>query len=448
MIHCEEKFLKSIMASIKKYASEHVDDESFYADIADLQSLSLQKISIISDLEYFEEINKLLNVITTITVCPHIVNAHERIIIRAGQAHGLTPQMFHDTVLNSKLWQVKNGTMTPAEVYYFQNIDDIKNYENRFVVYLVNVVCAQLAEYVKFYDFLVGTLVQGSILTQDNSALDKAYERLSSLAKKVKHIKATYFYREVCKITPRFTCVGLTNVLIHNRAYNACYRFYLKNVTYGDEEARASDMAIYYFTRILIALRACGFEPESKKTQHISTVLLGYSLKNKAATNEKNIDCSINFTSENFNVSLQGASKFGGIFVTVEPKTNKNVKAKNLIVFDSTVGFEEVQKNLGKYKRSGATAVDAVTLWDAAYVDDCVSSRNRGGISENAIILKYIQDKTRLIKASKQIYRTHCPACGGRDVHAIDKHTYSCPSCGTDYAFVDKNIWFKKLRMV
>lgn len=451
MIHCEEKLLKSIISSVKQYASEHTDDVSFYRDITDLQSLSLQRVSIKSDLEYFEEINKLLSVITTIIVHPHIVNARETIIIRAEQSHGLTPEMFHDTVLDQKLWKDKNGVMTPAEVYYFQNVDDLKNYENRFVVHLIDIIAAQLADYVKFYDFLVGTLVQGNILTQDNSALDKAYVRLSSLTKKVRRIKSTYFYREVSKANTRFTRIETTNVLIHNRAYNDCYRFYLRNVTYGDEEARANDMAVYYFTRLLLALRACGFQIDEEAARQTPILSLDDRINRRAKYNTpktENIVRPMKFTSENFNVTLEGAQKYGGIFVTVEPKALKESKAKNLIVFDSTISFEEVEKNLGKYKKSGATAVDAVTLWDAAYVEDTIRSRNRGGISENAIILKYLEDKTQLIKASRQIYETHCPACGGKDVRAIGEYAFRCPACDTMYTFVEENIWFTKLRRV
>lgn len=451
MIHCEEKLLKSIISDIKRYTSEHTDDVSFYRDITDLQGLSLQRISIKSDLEYFEEINKLLSVISTIIVHPYIVNARETLIVRAEQSYGLTPEMFHDTVLDQKLWKDKNGVMTPEEVYYFQNVDDLKNYENRFVVHLINLVSAQLADYVKFYDFLVGTLVQGNILTQDNSALDKAYDRLSTLAKKVKRIKATYFYREVSKANTRFTRIETTNVFIHNRAYNSCYRFYLRNVTYGDEEARANDMAVYYFTRLLLALRACSFQIDEEYARQTPLLALDDRIKKPAkndAPKQENIVRPIRFTSENFNITLEGAHKYGGIFVTVEPKALKESKAKNLIVFDSTISFEEVEKNLGKYKKSGATAVDAVTLWDAAYVEDTIRSRNRGGVSENAMIMKYIEDKTRLIKASRQIYEAHCPACGGKDVRAIGENTYCCPACDTHYTFVDENIWFKKLRRV
>ena len=451
MIHCEEKLLKSIISDIKRYASEHTDDVSFYRDITELQSLSLQRISIKSDLDYFEEINKLLSVIATVIAHPHIVNARETIIIRAEQAHGLTPEMFHDTVLDQKLWKDKKGMMTPAEVYYFQNVDDLKNYENRFVVHLIDIISSQLTDYVKFYDFLVGTLIQGNILTQDNSALDKAYDRLSTLAKKVRRIKNTYFYKEVSKANTRFSRIELTNVLIHNRAYNACYRFYMSNVTYGDEEARANDMAIYYFTRLLLALRACEFRLDGDTAQQTPILYFDERIKKSAkhgACKTEVISRPMQFTSDSFNVTLEGAQKYGGIFVTVEPKALKESRAKNLIVFDSTIGFEEVAKNLGKYKKSGATAVDAVTLWDAAYVEETVRSRNRGGVSENVMILRYLEDKTRLIKASRQIYQTHCPACGGKDVRAAGENAYRCSACDTVYTFVEENIWFTKLRRI
>ena len=431
MIHCEEKLLKSIISSVEQYVSAHTDDVSFYRDITELQNLSLQHVSIESHLKYFEEINKLLGVITTIIASPYIVNSSESIINRAEQSHGLTPEDFRDTVLDTKLWKNKNGVMTPSEVHYFRNIDELKNYENRFVVRLIDIISAQLSEYGKFYDFLIGTLVHG-LLTQDDSALDKAYKKLSSLTKKVRQIKATYFYREVSKVNTRFAKVEPTNVFVHNRAYNACYKFYLRNITYGDEDALANDMAIYYFTRLLLALRTCGFELDGQIIQDTAF--------------KEDIIRPMKFTSKNFSITLQSAQEYGGIFVTVEPEALKNCKAKNLLLFDSTINFEEVRKNLGNYQNSDATAIDAVTLWDVAYIDKTVRPRNYGGLSENAIILKYLEDKTRLVKASEHIYKTHCPVCGGKDVKEISESAYSCHACGTDYAFVDQNIWFKKLR--
>ena len=452
MIHCEEKLLKSIISSIKKYTLENPDALSFYRNIGELDGLSLQRISIKNDEAYFEEIKNILNVITTIIVHPYIVNARETIIVRAEQAHGITPEMFLDTVHDQKLWKDKRGVMTPAEVYYFQNVDDLKNYENRFIVYLLDTISVQLSDYVKFYDFLVGTLVQGNVLTQDNSTLDRAYERLDTLAKKLKRIKNTGFYKEVSKANTRFTHVHATNVFKHNRAYGECYKFYLRNVTYGDEEARANDMAVYFFTRLLLALRVNGFElvVDAQNTEMLTPVLvlnerIRHSEKRGTPKHEQIVH-PMKFTSQNFNVTLEGAQKYGGIFVTVQPKEAEEVSAKNLIVFDSTISFEEVEKNIENYKNSGATAVDAVTLWDAAYVDKTIRSLNRGGMSENAILRRYLEDKTRLIKASRQIYETHCPTCGGKSISFDESYLYHCPECGTDYTFVGENIWFTKLR--
>lgn len=430
MIHCEEKLLKSIILSVKSYASTHLDDSSFYGNIRELEGLSLQRVSLSSDLEYFDEIKKLLGILATIVTRPHIVNARETIILRAEQAHGLTPEMFIDTVKDEKLWKDKNGVMTPAEVYYFQNIDELKSYENRFIVHLIDVLAMQLSDYGKFYDFLVGTLTQNSTLTQDDSSLEKAYDKLAALTKKIRRIKQTDFYKIVSKANTHFTHVEATNIFKHNRAYGACYRFYIENVTYGDEEARANDMAVYYFTRLLLALGSCGYKVVSK----------GKSANGQMVR-------PMRFESDNFVIDVESAKKYGGLYITINHKElSSDAAVKNLLVCDSTINFEEVTRNLEKYKHSGATAVDAVTLWDGAYVENGkVMSLDDGGISENALLRRYLEEKTRMHKASRQIYMAHCPACGGTDIKA-GEHYYSCPTCGTDYTFVGDKIWITKLR--
>lgn len=449
MIHCEEKLLKSIIADIKDYTLAHQDDVSFYRDIGDLKRLSLQRVSLQSDSDYFDDINSVLNVITTIIVHPHIVNARNTIILRAEQAHGLTPEMFMDTVRDQKLWKDKRGVMTPSEVYYFENVDDLKNYENRFIVHLLDIISSQLSDYVKFYDFILGKLIQGTTLTRDNSTMEKQYNRLDTLAKKVRRIKNTYFYREVSKANTNFTRIESTNVLKHNRAYAFCYRFYVENVSYGDEQARATDMAVYYFTRLLLALNSYDFTlvATPQETNHTVAANNQTANRRRSSKNEPSIVRPMTFENSDFVVSLENASKYGGLFVTVEPKVlGATARARNLLVFDSTISFEEVQKNLEKYPNSGATAVDAVNLWDAAYVENSVVSLNLGRMSESMLLRRYVKDKTRILKASRNIYQTHCPACGSRDVIGVSEHQYKCKGCGTHYTFIDDNIWFTKLR--
>ncbi len=426
MIHCEEKLLKSVNASIKKYASDRTDNVSFFRDIGMLENLSLQSVSLNKDLVYFDEINKLLGVLITIITHPYIINERETVIMRAEQAYGLTPEMFHETVRDAKLWKDKRGVMTPKEVYYFQNIDELKNYENRFIVYLIDILSGQLNDYVKFYDFLIGTVMNGNALTQDDSSLDKAYGRLASLSKKLKRIKETDFYKIVSKANTSFTHVEATNVFKHNRAYGACYKFYVNNVTYGDPEARADDLSVYYFTRLLLALNNHGYK------------LIGGAdpVKNK-------IIRKMDFRSEEFDISVEDAREYNGLRIKISDKDGK-AKTDNLLVFDSSMDFEEVEEDLEKFKRADVTAVDAVTVWDAAYVEDKVISLRSGSISENEILSRYVSDKTRTVKASKQIYEDHCPVCGSKDIAA--NQYYHCSNCGTEYTFVGEKIWLTKLR--
>lgn len=448
MIQCEEKLLKSIIGNIKEYALQHSDDVSFYRDIGDLSRLSLQRISLQNDNVFFDNINAVLNVITTIIKHPHIVNARETIILRAEQAHGLTPEMFLDTVHDQRLWKDKRGVMTPAEVYYFQNIDELKNYENRFVVHLLDIISSQVNDYLKFYDFILGKLSSGSTLTQDNSTLEKQYNRLESLAKKVRRIKDTYFYKEVSKSNTHFTRIETTNVLKHNRSYAFCYRFYVENVTYGDEQARASDMAVYYFTRLLLALKSHNFElvPNAQQVAVTATVASEQATRRRASR-EKPIIRPMTFENDDFILWLESANKLGGMFITLEPKAlGEQGRAKNLLVFDSSLDFEEVQKKLDAYHKSGATAIDAINLWDAAYVEDNVRPLNLGRMTESALLRRYIKDKTRMLKASRSIYEKHCPACGARDVTSEGEHYYICRNCGTHYTFVGDSIWFTKHR--
>lgn len=424
MIHCEEKLLRSVNESIKKYALSRPDNRSFYEDIALLEALSLQSVSLNKDLIYFDEINKLFGAIITVIRRPFIVNESETVILRAEQSYGLTPEMFRETVKDTKLWKDKRGVITPKEVFYFQNIDELVNYENRFIVYLIDIVSSQLVGYVKFYDFLIGTIGSGG-LVQDQSELEVAYIKLNALYKKIRRIKETDFYKIVNKANTSFTHVEPTNVFKHNRAYGECYRFFVNNVTYSDDEARNKDLSAYFFTRLLCALRSGGYE-------FVDGEKAGGKVVRK-----------MNFESDEFRITVDEAKDYGGLAIEVTHK-GEAITAFNLLVFDGSPEFEEVEKRLDDYKTSGFTSVDAVTAWDAAYVDESVVSSASGGVSENELLIRYLSDKTKTVKASRRIYEEHCPVCGSKDI-AIGE-TYRCGNCGSEYTFAGEKIWLTKLR--
>ncbi len=429
MIHCEEVLLRSVVGRIDAYAHDHQSCASYYGEIGSLSALSLQGASLRSDLGYLKEVDRILSVITTIVVHPHILNSRETVIVRAEQAHGITPEMFSDTVRDQKLWKERGGVMTPAEVYYFRNVDDLVNYENRFVVHLIDALSAQLADYTKACDLLVGTVRRGE-LTAEHSLLEELYGAIALLSKKLRRIRATEFYRIVSKANTRFARIEPTNLFKHDRAYGACYKFYLRNMTYASAEARADDMAVYFATRLLLALRTLGYE-----------LIEGGHVRDEGSRIP-----SMTFEGEDFFVRIERAEGYGGLYVTVRPKAPwEGGAVRSLLVFDASIDFSEVQRDRPRLYASGADGVDAVSLWDAACLDDAVRPLGMRGTDENELLERYLKDKTRLQRGSRRIYETHCPSCGGRDISS-DGTRFRCAACKTDYTFLGERVWFTKLR--
>ena len=425
MIHCAEKLLKATHTAIGEYASAHGDDASFWRDIGMLEGLSLQELSLKNDADFFQEINSVLNVITTIIIHPHIDNERETIILRSEQAHGLTPEMFLDTVHDQRLWKDKRGEMTPAEVYYFQNVDRLPNYENRFIVHLIDQIVGQLNDYTKFYDYLLKTLSRDDDLTLDGSELETLIGRLETLSKKARRIKRTYFYREVSKNGAALSHVEATNVLKHNRLYNYCFRFYVRYVTYGDEQARADDLCAYFFTRMLLALQRAG-----------------YSLLSEG--NETGAVRTMTFGSSGFTLKLKATPKYHGLSLLVTNREDESLRSKNLLLFDGAADFGTVRRNFAEYPKKG-TNVEAVNVWDLAYVEGDVLPRDTKKADEIGLLAQYLADKTKMVKASRSIYAARCPVCGGKDVTAEDDF-HTCGRCGSEWYFIGDRAWFAKLR--
>lgn len=442
MINGEEKFLKTLIKDLKRYTSEHPDALSFYREINSLNGFSLQRLSFENDLSFFSEVNALLSVIATIIVHPHIVNAREEIVVRAEQAPALTNEMFFETMRDARLWKDKRGVMAPEQVYYTQNIDEIKTYENRFVVHLIDMVAARLNEYAAFYSFLVGT-VAGE-LSKSSSDTERAFDKMESLSKKIRRIKETFFYREVSKAPTNFARVQPTNMLLKNRAYGACYKFYVKHVAYGDRGAVMADLKAFFFVHALGALKNCG-----------------YSLVSRGAAMAFNgrgvlfIKGPLAFEKGNFSIVLEDAAEYNGLYVTVVNAGAESAgarSAKHLLTFDPSVTFAGVEREAEKYMRAGVTSVEALSPWNAACLEGGLRVGGGEILSERQLMSNYFAEKTRMIPASRRIYETHCPVCRGRDLQSRDD-VIRCSGCKSEYAFArdfgegdNQYVWLRKLR--
>ena len=133
----EERYLKESIRNVKKFAKEHETLAVFFAHIDEVKVRSLQDLSFKYDLKFFESISRILSVIISIVSRPVLANKAEEVIVRSTSAARLTPEMFQKTVADSMLWRQRGVDMIPEYVYYQQYVDEIKTYENIFIVNLI-----------------------------------------------------------------------------------------------------------------------------------------------------------------------------------------------------------------------------------------------------------------------------------------------------------------------
>ena len=191
----EEQFLKKTINEIKKFAKTNKDASSFYAALNDIEVLSLQDKSFNSDIDFFDKINFILSVITSIIVHPHISHKGENIILRADQVNSLQNDMFLKTMQDASLWKHnKDNEMIPEQVHYYQNVDEIRIYENIFIVMLINMISDELNKYKEFYSTMILTLNPENVLSTSDDNVEVAFDKIDRLLKRIRKIKQTYFY--------------------------------------------------------------------------------------------------------------------------------------------------------------------------------------------------------------------------------------------------------------
>ena len=79
----EEHLLLNNIKLIKKFILKQNKINSIFENIEKLKITSLQDLSVVSDLEFFDEISFILSVITSIVTHPRIITKGEDVIVRA-----------------------------------------------------------------------------------------------------------------------------------------------------------------------------------------------------------------------------------------------------------------------------------------------------------------------------------------------------------------------------
>jgi len=395
--------------------------EDMTADFADrlkaLRTVSLQSFSIEHDRAFLREVSSVLNVIVSIIYHPHISNKREEVIIRIEQAQQVSQEAFLDTLKDGKLWKKHDIKMIPEELHYHQYEDELRIYENRFIGFLVDVIDRELAKFSAFYISRLPTLTSLD-KTLDSKQIGEVIVEIDRLRRKTQFIRGTYFYKEVSKGKPISSKIQPTNILLKDRLYRFCFRFYRSIARYEDVNAARADLCRFYTILLFKELVRQGFSPRS--------------LENGLYV----------FENESFVITLQD-SHIGILSAQILCPSISDSPSKHILGF--LVESEKQTAELGQTDNLYDGA-EMLSLWElyCADSDELISARTG---TEEELIREWLGTKINKVASNKAIYQKYCPVCRSRGVDNTDG-ILVCPSCDSRYVFdtESENVWFRKIR--
>ncbi len=436
----EEGYLKRTVAKLNTFAKEQGTYECFFERISSFEPEPLQDLSFKSDLSYFDEISFVLSVITSIISHPHISTQSENIILRTEFANTVSAETFQETLRDPKLWKKDGLHMVPEYVHYHQSIDDLCIYENIFVVMLVKLLSSEVGKYSDFYASLIRTFSGQAQLSLDEHNVSVALAKIRTLNKKIRYVQNTRFYKEINRKykTPR--TIHPTNILLKDRLYNHCFKFYRTLITYPDKMSLMQDFSIHYYMLLLKSLNSRGFVLRDA----------GGELK----FDENGRLCPTPMTLENalYRVQFEPYRENGGIVLNVEHKLIKQVgarSARHLLLFSPQSSFGDIEESA--LDSTCYTTVEAISLWNMAHIENGTVPVYRNPLSEQEVMDEWLSCKLSASRASMALYRTFCPSCQSPNVNADEHYVRHCSLCGSQFAFFKdeegrENLWFLKLR--
>ena len=430
----EEEYLKESIKKLNTFAEEHSDFLDFFNVCDVLTKESLQSQSFEGDLKFFDEVSFVLSVITSIISKPIISSTREEVILRSAMAPALTNEMFQETLRDSTLWRNDGFGMVPEYVHYHQHIDELKIYENIFIIYLVNMLDLEIKKYNEFYLSMVQIYDAKDSLTLLDDYISKGMKKLSFINRKMKLIKGSRFYKLIIRDALKMGIVHPTNILTKNRLYNLCYKFYKKMINYVDETEKIIDFRNYYCIRIFKALKQLGFETTSNESIY----------KNKKFDFKE-----LEFVKDHMSLKLYPEIENNGLVLEV---LNNKVEglyknsSKNLLLFDSSMKFDDVEA-LGKDLYD---SVELISLWNLAFAYDVITSVFDKYKTEEEIITYWIESKLQTVTCNIDIYSKYCPSCKSTEI-VEKKDSLFCETCMSKYVFynlneVNQKLWFVRYR--
>ena len=218
--------------------------------------------------------------------------------------------------------------------------------------------------------------------------------------------------------------ISPTNILLKDLKYRACFKFYNGFLKYQCEGEEAEDMRSILKIYILKSLKKLGFDLKEGKNSN----------EYKACGKEFLLNFDFN--------------KKGTVILDVTHKISKKTVKYALFAEDGR-SAEAAEEFASGDDGKNFCSVEMIGEWS---LKDGVTHEllSRAGQTEEEMIYSWLASKIRLIRADSSAYKKYCPACGVSGVYENDGD-FSCPNCGTRYAFTRNSsgesvIWICKLR--
>lgn len=423
MIATGQLQFKSNARAAEEFISQNGGLVGAYSHAESAGDFSLQKISYEEDCSYFKEALSLLGIILSIAEKPHVSTRREEVFARIEQAGQLSADDFKRVCRDGSLWKRRGVKMVPEELYYFRNEDELCIYENRFIVLLIDLIGKEITELKRVYGERLPRIGENTDELYAGDA-GMALDFARNIEKRVAYLKNTGFYKIVGKEKPLKGRISPTNILLKDLKYRACFKFYNGFLKYQCEGEEAEDMRSIIKIYILKSLKKLGFDLKEGKNLN----------EYKACGKE----FSLNF---DFN-------KKGAVILDVTHKISKKTVKYALFAEDGR-SAEAAEEFASGDDGKNFCSVEMIGEWS---LKDGVTHEllSRAGQTEEEMIYSWLASKIRLIRADSSVYKKYCPACGVSGVYENDGD-FSCPNCGTRYAFTQNSsgesvIWICKLR--
>ena len=394
-----------------------------YSHAESAGDFSLQKISYEEDCSYFKEALSLLGIILSIAEKPHVSTRREEVFARIEQAGQLSADDFKRVCRDGSLWKRRGVKMVPEELYYFRNEDELCIYENRFIVLLIDLIGKEITELKRVYGERLPRIGENTDVLYAGDA-GMALDFARNIEKRVAYLKNTGFYKIVGKEKPLKGRISPTNIMLKDLKYRACFKFYNGFLKYQCEGEEAEDLRSIIKIYILKSLKKLGFDLKEGKNLN----------EYKACDKE----FSLNF---DFN-------KKGAVILDVTHKISEKTVKYALFAEDGR-SAEAAEEFASGDDGKNFCSVEMIGEWS---LKDGVTHEllSRAGQTEEEMIDSWLASKIRLIRADSSVYKKYCPVCGVSGVYENDGD-FSCPNCGTRYAFTQNSsgesvIWICKLR--